>query len=286
MKVRDLMQRHVTIVRQDDPLFLARQLMGWYGIRHLPVLPSSGHELVGVISERDLFRAYQANPARTDVLERPIREFMSYPAVSIGPDAELSEGAALLTTRKLGCLVVAENNRVVGMLSVTDVLAVLALSPVEQLAVSRRSPGVTVASIMYPRPIRVYAQDPLLNVASQMAASSVRHACVVDETGRVTGIVSDKDLRRTMGDPRVFLAYEAAATPLRVNGLSVAQAMTFNPRVVDKDDAIERALNLLIRERIGALPVVDSEHRLCGIVSYVDLLRHYGEQGVGGAVVS
>jgi CBS domain-containing protein len=47
--------------------------------------------------------------------------------------------------------------------------------------------------------------------------------------------------------------------------------------VVDQDAPVRDALALLLSEQVGALPVVDGWRRLRGIVSYVDVLRHFGE---------
>jgi CBS-domain-containing membrane protein len=61
---------------------------------------------------------------------------------------------------------------------------------------------------------------------------------------------------------------------LRQQGARVEHAMTPSPGVAHLDDPIETALPRLLSEGVDALPVVDSDHRLRGIVSYVDVLRY------------
>ena len=55
--------------------------------------------------------------------------------------------------------------------------------------------------------------------------------------------------------------------------MRVSDAMTSDPRTIRDDSAISEAFRVLAMERFGALPVLDDEDRLVGIVSYLDLLQ-------------
>jgi len=95
-------------------------------------------------------------------------------------------------------------------------------------------------------------------------------------SGRLVGIVTDRDLRDAMGT--MCVAAEAAGDPLpqrrSAEKIAIEAVMTANAITVEPDDTIERAAVLMRRERIGALPVV---HRgqLRGIVTRTDVLRAY-----------
>ena len=54
--------------------------------------------------------------------------------------------------------------------------------------------------------------------------------------------------------------------------------MSANPPTVQEDAPLSAALDALLTERFGALPVVDADDRLCGMVSYSDVLRHLSEE--------
>ena len=56
MTVRDVMTKEVTTLKRNESLTLADDLMHLGQIRHLPVLDDDGEELIGIISQRDLFR--------------------------------------------------------------------------------------------------------------------------------------------------------------------------------------------------------------------------------------
>lgn len=277
MKVRDVMQKRVTTISEDESLALAQQLMLWSGIRHLPVRRKPDGRVVGIISERDVLRAFKRLGAEPESFGRPVSEFMSRPVEYIHPDAELADAAADMATKKLGCLPVIELGALVGIVTVNDVLGSLAQYPLDYRKRQRaQAAGATVASIMYPEPIAMRADDPVVTLASRLARAGVRHACVVDGEGRVIGIVSDRDVRRAFGDPRH--AFSERSLPSSLRELRVGQIMTANPRTLDQDEPISAALSVLLSTRFGALPVVDPRDRLRGIVSYIDVLRYFEAQ--------
>ena len=55
-RVKDVMAREVTTLQRNETLSLADDIMNLGRIRHLPVLDDDGQELVGIVSQRDLFR--------------------------------------------------------------------------------------------------------------------------------------------------------------------------------------------------------------------------------------
>jgi CBS domain-containing protein len=276
MRVRDVMQTHVSTIVEEDSLGHAQQMMQWGDIRHLPVVRTSDKRVTGMLSERDILRAYRTHPQQPELLTMPVRDFMVTPVEHIHPNAELADAAADMTTKELGCLPVIELGELVGLVTVGDVLGALAQYPADyRRRAALRKDSAVVASIMYPEPIAVHADDQLLTAAASMARIGVRHACVVDADGCIVGIVSDRDVRRAFGDPRRALAPEHL--PVRTRNVRVGQVMTRDPRTVDQDAPIDAALAELLNARVGALPVVDANDRLRGIVSYIDVLKYFDE---------
>jgi predicted transcriptional regulator len=269
-KVRDVMKRGVTLMYETDSAALAHQLMLWNGIRHIPVLRHADDKLLGVVSERDVLRALRAGE-RAEGLH--VRDIMSAPADHVHPNENVADAAADLVTKQIGCLPVVDAGEVVGIVTAADVLQVLAQYPAKRRVAE--NDAQSVASIMYPEPIAVHEDDRLVQVAQRLAQRGVRHACVVDGTGVLIGIMSDRDVRRLLGDPRRTL--DADGMPKGAKELRVSAAMTPNPIALGQDDTIRSALELLVKYRFGALPVVDDDRRLRGIVSYLDVLQHFAD---------
>jgi acetoin utilization protein AcuB len=128
MSVRDWMSRRVTTVRPDARLGEAARLMGARKIRHLPVVEAAGR-LVGIVTARDLRQAVFA-PAVQDHLEQlsgvldglVVRDVMTRGVVTVRTATSIRDAARLMHERRLGALPVVERDRVVGILTETDVL--------------------------------------------------------------------------------------------------------------------------------------------------------------------
>jgi acetoin utilization protein AcuB len=164
---------------------------------------------------------------------------------------------------------VLDAGELVGILGVADVLGTVAQYPVERPKAAAPDGG-TAAAVMRADPLTCHEDDLLIAAAARMASAGVRHLCVVDGERRVTGMLSDRDVRRSFGEPRAALTRKP---PARFGKLRVRQAWHAGARTVREDAPLTEVIDLLISTRVGAIPVVDREQRLRGIISYVDVLR-------------
>jgi CBS domain-containing membrane protein len=125
MYVRDLMQCEVVTLDAEESLGLADDVMRLGRIRHMPV--TARGRLVGILSQRDLFRAaissvlqFRANVEREWLAKIPVREIMTSHLVTIGPGVPIREAAKLMLDKRIGCLPVVDGDHLVGLLSETD----------------------------------------------------------------------------------------------------------------------------------------------------------------------
>ena len=132
LSVRDVMTAEVTTLKRNEKLTLADDLMRLGRIRHLPVLDDDGEQLVGIVSQRDLFRGALAKAlgygqsAQRKLLDTfSVKEVMITDVITTTPDTPLIEAARVLTERKIGCLPVVENGRLVGILTEGDFVAMV-----------------------------------------------------------------------------------------------------------------------------------------------------------------
>ena len=102
-----------------------------------------------------------------------------------------------------------------------------------------------------------------------MRSHQVRHIPVV-EKGELVGIISDRDLRRPRWAEHVddWTLYYQLDDEHRV-----ADVMTLNPETVRASDDVLKAVRLFRDRRFGALPVLNKDGDLVGILSAVDLLE-------------
>ena len=127
------------------------------------------------------------------------------------------------------------------------------------------SQPMLVTHLMRREVIAVAEQTSVRKAAQLLNDHEIRHLPVVDGP-RLRGMVSEKDVLQ-------FLA-ETQDVPSAAAKTSVSEIM--NPEVVyvDNHETVRTAIGLMLEYQIGAVPVVDYESgELCGILSYVDILR-------------
>ena len=118
----------------------------------------------------------------------------------------------------------------------------------------------------------VRPEDTLLNTRELMKTHKIHHIPVVEEGGKLVGIISDRDVRSAMPST---LYYESGSDRERakLEKFKVRDVMTKNVITLSLRDTIQDALLLLLKYDIGAFPVVDNDGRLVGILAVRDLLR-------------
>ena len=131
MTVDDLMEREVVTLVGTDTLGLADDIMRLGRIRHLPVVAArDATRLVGILSQRDLYRAALSSVLGTDqAVEREwlkhvaVREVMTPDPVTVPPGTPVRRAVELMLARRIGCLpVVGADGGLVGLVSETDCL--------------------------------------------------------------------------------------------------------------------------------------------------------------------
>ncbi len=116
-----------------------------------------------------------------------------------------------------------------------------------------------VADLMTPEPETVRPSDLLSVAVEKMRQRRLRRLPVIDDGGRLVGIITDGDLRRLAG---------YVSTTRAVWTAMVADVVT-----ISTDAPPEAAAELMVWYKIGGLPVVDGDGRLVGIITETDLLR-------------
>lgn len=131
MKIADLMSTKLYTVSPDDSVEGAVRLLQQRGVRHLLVL--QGHDLVGILSDRDIKRALEPKKSKSRkmlnlgglfFLLEPIliHEIMTKNPMAIGPDATAQEAAQFMVSKRIGALPVVKAGKLVGIVTETDLL--------------------------------------------------------------------------------------------------------------------------------------------------------------------
>lgn len=126
LKVCDLMTEDVVTVREDDHLATLYDLMFERHIRHLPVVDED-ENLIGLISHRDLLKSALFTEDSLPVAnERQLlesiqaSEIMTTEPETIQEHQSITIAAETILENKIGCLIVVEGEKIVGILTEAD----------------------------------------------------------------------------------------------------------------------------------------------------------------------
>jgi acetoin utilization protein AcuB len=154
MLVKDYMTRHPLMAEETMPIFAAQRYMAENGIRHLPI-SGDGKRLLGLVTRERLL----VDPSRLGSLDvweivgalsgLAVSDVMigAQDVITIEPDTTIEQAARVMVDNKIGCLPVLSEGVIVGIITDTDLLALLtelmvARVPVPSVRATVRIPNV------------------------------------------------------------------------------------------------------------------------------------------------
>lgn len=211
---------------------------------------------------------------------------MTTRVVSVLPDAPVSRAVELMRRYGFSALPVANTRyHLVGMVSLLDVIRLRESEP-------GASDDVRVEEIMTPDPLSMPPTAKLAFVAHRMRTYGELRVMPIVERRLLVGVVTRADLLRPRpprrgvidraldwvqgrGDddePLARLARPRPEGPPAPDDAPVSSVMTSDVVTVGRGDRISTAVELLLRHRYTALPVVEPDGRLVGLMSEADAL--------------
>ena len=231
------------------------------------------------------------NPLPAD---KPVSEVMTREVVTVSPEMTVAQA----WERMLGFLIKAtpvidKDKQVVGMLTDEDLIQRAGLAT--HLSVASRMDKTTlgeelaafhestlrVADVMTKPAITIHINESLGIAASRMAKHNIKRLPVVDNAGRMVGVVSRVDILRQVMDtgkksPKVQIPGGAA--------LTVRQVMYTGLPVVQTNSDLESIVAALVENNMRRLIVVDSDNRPIGLISDSDVVNRVQSRERGGVL--
>jgi len=242
-------------VESETPLYDVIAKMRSADLHEIPVVDSG--TFAGVVSFGSLLKRKNlpVNTKAKSISENPPRITMETPVTQV---------AEHLVSTGYRQIPVLNGKKVVGTVSRTDIISII--PKVRDLR------DIKVSEIMSEDVKVVSGKDPLQTAIDIMGRLDIRTLPVLDEFGRVKGMVGVKDIvnynwrertRATVGE----IAGQSIPVEIKVESLSVD-----NPITVDPDTTLQEAVDLILDNRISTLPVID-EDGLRGVVTTYDLVE-------------
>ncbi|MEM2289773.1 MAG: CBS domain-containing protein [Candidatus Hadarchaeales archaeon] len=251
----------------------ALELLKELDVSAVPVLKSETGEFVGMITLRRLLD----HPDEDQLAMLVDREV---PTVS--PSQDLKECAQIMLGRRLRRLPVVEGRKLVGVITVRDIVYRVLIQGFE----------VPASNFMSSSTVAIWEGTPLRATLEIMSLAGLRALPVIDSSGNLVGMVDDSDIvkvceletssrmsqmaGRTEGDSwtwdtedRIYITKRILSVPEK----AVREVMTTQLITIDRKTSVSESARLMKEHRIEQLPVVSAEGRFVGIVYDMDLLK-------------
>lgn len=227
-----------------------------------------------------------------------IADVMSLDVAQVRLDTPMDEIVTLLIDRALRSLpVVDQQGRVVGIITDGDLLTrgALELSVDLQQALPLAERAAQVASLagrphraadlMTRDPVTLAARTPLAQAAAAMADRDLKRLPVVDQQGRLVGMVSRSDLLETVAEG--LRQRPAEPLPLPAGAPStVGEIMLRDVPIVHRDTPLPTTIERLLETAKRRVVVVDDAGQVVGIITDGDVLRRAAQRDRPGALRS
>ena len=135
-------------------------------------------------------------------------------------------------------------------------------------------PTTAVKEIMTPDVVSVNPDDTIAVVRDKISTLVAHHMPVV-ESGKVVGMISMSDIHKMEHHFTIFNNPEAKDSNRQLFASMLAKdIMTTEVVTVNENDSIKSAVDLLLQNMFHALPVINHEEQLVGIITTFDLIKH------------
>jgi len=260
LTVASIMTREPLAVAPDCTVERALEWMRERKLRHLPVLDQE--RLVGLVSERDLMERSRPEPRKRTKGAAPrevvVRDRMSVSLETVAPEDSAVNACRRLRDRRVGCLPVVRDGRLVGVLSESDLLRLYV-----RVCAMLGADAIPLVEACMSREVRTAAPTDSVAQAFELCRSKgIRHLPVVHD-GWLIGIVSDRDLLPVIGRGQGELRRVEDVMTKDFVAVTVGQT------------PLSEAAACMLQDDFHALPVVESG-ALKGIVTASDVLLALG----------
>lgn len=246
LQVSDMMSRDVATISPAQNLASGAMIMAEGRVSSLVVIEHG--RVVGIVTETDFLKKIAAQGINAD--DAKVREVMSSPVISVRPDMSVLDAGKIAEDKHVKRLPVLNGNKLVGIVTQTDLIRVL----------SSYGMWRDVVEIMSRNVATVQRETTIAEAAALMSARGIS-GIVVMQANEVAGVITERDLLRKV--------IAAGKDPARVKADEI---MSFPVVSVPPHYSVFSSSRIMEKMHIRRL-VVEDNKRLCGIVTQTDIFR-------------
>lgn len=128
-----------------------------------------------------------------------------------------------------------------------------------------------IKSWMTTEVISLTPERTMMKASKLMKDNGIKRLPIVDENGKLVGIVSDRDIKEA--SPSKATTLDTHELYYLLSEIKLKDIMTTNPETVDPEDTVEKAAVIMDEKRIGGMPVVDKSGNLVGVITDSDIFK-------------
>lgn len=239
----------------------------------LPVVKASDGTLVGIVSRRDVFRKFNEDQLSL-IMKKEIK--------TIEPTATIEEAAKIFAELRIHRLPVVDNGKLMGIVTPTDLLD----------AVVKKKLSVTAEDVITTTCVTTYEDAPLSYVVHAMRISNVSAMPVINASGKLTGIITDRDLFRDqvkdvkalneLGIPDAYASQAGVRNVLPLFYTATDRSIPEEYLVCDhmvkglvtvfKKTSVSEVAKIMKQKDFSQVPVRDAKDDLVGMIYDVDVI--------------
>ena len=239
----------------------------------VPVVRSADGMLVGIVSRKDVFNNFD---------EEQLSLIMKKDIITVTPDESVSDVAKIFVEKRIHRIPVVDKGKLVGIITPTDLLD----------EVKNKKTKLKAEDVINTTCVTAYVEDPLSYIIASMRVSKCVAFPVLDATGSLVGIITDRDLfidqtedkealtamgldesTESLAGYRNVLPLFYVATDKDISEERIVKDyMIKDPVTVFKKTSVSDVAKLMKQNDFGQIPVHGNKDELVGMVYDVDIL--------------
>ena len=258
MIVREIMSKNLICLSPEDTVSELISLVEKNHIKEVPIIENK--KLKGIVYSKDIARKGITSPEKTKIK----KVVKSHPAI-VSPEQDINEAAELILKTGLIGLPVVEGDKVVGIISMHDIIN--SSSKTKQF---RQTKAEQIMSV----PETINSETDIGKARLLMREKNISRLPVVDEKNNLSGVVTIFDLLKAVKPRERVNFYSMAAEKETLMGIPVSTIMDRKPVTASRNDSLNEIVNLIDKNRIDGVVVLE-DGKPVGIVTEKDLLEVY-----------
>jgi CBS domain-containing protein len=273
LKAKDLSKRAITL-EPNKTLYDARNAMLRYNISRIVV--AKDNKAIGIITEKDIARFLYREVPNKRLDEIRLDQAMITNLITVDEQKDLNACAGLMLDKEISSLIVTDSKGILkGVFTKSDIVS----------AYAKHYAGKNIVEDYMTKKVHTIAPDETTHMVLAIMTTHNVSRVVVVRNKKPVGIITGRSLlpMSALFGPdiydtirKAFLAQKRAQTvvPSGISAVFLARdVMKHDPITISKDSDLAEAAQIMIRNGISGLPVVDSNDDLVGIITKTDVIK-------------